>query len=196
MKDGRAGDRWDFCQRRVSRKIARLVKKLQLPPTYCATASFATYIFRTRLLLFPISLSLSLRRHTICFPRDFLVKTENSSECGRGKSRRESFPRFLVRFFTAFSFPTSRNSAPRMEMARCFGASLGINERHARRIARIYKSLNKSVSKYLYHTFLSQVLSRKLALPDTLARPSIQKLVVLVEVIISYVAIWRNLKRI
>lgn len=141
-------------------------------------------------------LSLSLRRHTICFPRDFLVKTENSSECGRGKSRRESFPRFLVRFFTAFSFPTSRNSAPRMEMARCFGASLGINERHARRIARIYKSLNKSVSKYLYHTFLSQVLSRKLALPDTLARPSIQKLVVLVEVIISYVVIWRNLKRI
>lgn len=71
LKDGRVGHRWDFCQR-VSRKIARLVKKLLLEEA----ASFATYIFRTRPSFSYLSLSLS--RHTIRSPRDFLVKTRQT----------------------------------------------------------------------------------------------------------------------
>lgn len=105
LKDGRVGHRWDFCQR-VSRKIARLVKKLLL----VQAASFATYIFRTRpsFSYFSLSFPLSPRRHTIRFPRDFLVKTENSSDSSwEGKStRRENLSLDSSRFFTAFSFPT------------------------------------------------------------------------------------------
>ena len=81
LKDGRVGHRWDFCQR-VSRKIARLVKKLLLEEA----ASFATYIFRTRPSFSYLSLSLSL--------------SSNSSDVD--EKARGSLPRFLARF----RFPT------------------------------------------------------------------------------------------
>lgn len=59
-------------------------------------------------LFLSLSFPLSPRRHTIRFPRDFLVKTENSSDSSwEGKStRRENLSLDSSRFFTAFSFPT------------------------------------------------------------------------------------------
>lgn len=92
MKDGRVGHRWDFCQR-VSRKIARLVKKLLLEEA----ASFATYIFRTRPSFSYLSLSLSLSSYDPFSPR---FSRENSSDMD--EKARESLPRFLARF----RFPT------------------------------------------------------------------------------------------
>lgn len=108
LKDGRVGHRWDFCQR-VSRKIARLVKKLLLEEA----ASFATYIFRTRPSFSYLSLSLSLVIRSV-LPEIFSWKLVRR---GRKSTRiSPSIPR-------AFSFPHSRNFARRMH-SPCFRVSL------------------------------------------------------------------------
>lgn len=119
LKDGRVGHRWDFCQR-VSRKIARLVKKLLL----VEAASFATYIFRTRPSFSYFSLSFPLSPSYDPFSPRF--SRENGKLVrlvvgGKKHETRESFPRFLALFHRVF-VSHSRNFAPRM--ARCFRASL------------------------------------------------------------------------
>lgn len=181
------GDWWDFCQRRVSRKIARLVKKLQLlPPLLCNCIVRDLYFSNTTssfsyLSLFTSSYDLFSPR----FPRENgkLVRVWG------GKKQERIFPsipgalfhRVFVSYFEEFRAKDGDGSL--------FWRQPGINERHARRIARMYKSLNKSVSKYLYHTFplSSLVLSDTAEHSETCCSRRSDY---------SYVVFWRDLKKI
>lgn len=132
MKDGRVGHRWDFCQR-VSRKIARLVKKLLL----VEAASFATYIFRTRPSFSYFSLSFSTPSYDPFSPR-FSRENGKLVRRGREKARDERiFPSIPRAFSPRFRFPLEKFCAK----DGLFSRQPGINERRARMCIRVVRQI-------------------------------------------------------
>lgn len=161
-----------------------------------ATTSSTVQLHRSRLIFFEhdffffLSLSLSLftSSYDLFSPR-FPRENGKLVRVWAGKKQERIFPsipgalfhRVFVSYFEEFRAKDGDGSL--------FWRQPGINERHARRIARMYKSLNKSVSKYLYHTFplSSLVLSDTAEHSETCCSRRSDY---------SYVVFWRDLKKI